>query len=629
MEKLMTQITDETLTLEEVEKVENALSIIESVRKILASEEIELYGNLTENFLLNEKEISFDTKVMALCNLKTLSHLSKSQDKLIKQYECLPLSKNRDLYYSVPFLAELSGKDNLLGWYKKEAKWVVNLKPKKGHYESLRLLILFYESVIFQVAMQKKHRKAYWTIAEPIFKRILNIFRELNEAHTKGNNNHKWYSTKKLAIDAYKEVAGLWKMIGDVTTVRHANHLPASCRRPMNKLPFEWKELLKIKTSKKVSMININYPLSGLSSTCREIRTYSSFLLHLVSKQRPGFLDSFKNTRVKRHFLNRLRVAYKLEESFPNLPKGIPDKFQREMFLILIEQGVNSLAAKFDLGENPRENLTDRFASFNEQVQAKDEVVLDGPEFDVIEMPEDSKKSEDIFSPENEEKNEDSAEEKDESKEKAAIAQKAEEKDESKEKNAIAQKMDKPGVETEQANEKSEIEPEKTPEMEITPDYPPITNDQEFGMGIQIMPYIFPIGEDQDSIPFEHLPNIKWDAIKWENVVKEASDIRLKTGLTQLFINKLETVETYRYPIFSTNDVIKAKPIKQYRYFVAQGKDGEKDIYYVVKRNKNGDGKILEWTPIDLDENYLKNIEQAYFVILPAPFNHHLFAIPR
>ncbi len=552
------------IPIKEAEQALDAMSLQESVEKILTLEEIQRYSDLTENFLNNAgDDVAFETKLMALSLLKTLSHLSKSKDKLYAQHDQLPFEKNRALYYAVPFLAELAGKSNLLVWHQQQAKFVVNFKKEKGNYTPLRLMVLFYESAVFQAVMDKKNRKSYLSLVDLMFKKIREHLQDLQTAYNKKDPNHPWLSLDKASIVAYRREALLWKTIVDTTTVRHSGHLPPQFRRPPAKLPFEWGNLIKIKKANKVSMINAVYPLHGLASQCREIRTYSSFLLHRVTQERPNFFKSFENTLVDRHFLNRLRVAQRLKESYPNLPEGLPGKFQLEMFLVLIEQAINSLAAKHDLGSKKVEDMQQKFMEFNEQVQTKEEIVIEIPADDDFE-------------------------------------------------------------------EEEPPPPEEEKRPEIPTDYPAITNDQELGMGVTSMPYVFPFTyeEGQEEIPLEYLPSIRWDEFRWSAM--NAAGVKLQVAETKLFVSKLEIVHAYRYEISPLEQIGSTSPYQNYLCFIGKQEwNGETKYYIVKKGGKKHSGKPKICIELNLSGDYIKNIHQGFFFIFPPPHNQHILAIPR
>lgn len=555
----------DTITIEEIEKVEETLAVVESVTKLLTLEEMNTYSTLTDHFLLTAQDLSFDSRLMALALLKTLSHLSGSKEKLYSQFENFPLEKHRALYYAVPFLSEIAGKGNLMEWHQKEMKTVFELKIQKGDYNPLRLMILLYESIIFQAVMDKKRRKSYFMLSERIFTKIRASIVDLQKAFGSKDKQHHWLSLDKSSIIAFKQVAYLWKNIIDATTVRHGTRLPSKFRRPPEKLPFEWRELLKIKTAKKISMINAIYPLKGLSSQCREIRTYSSFLLHQVCSERVGFLDSFKHTQLDKHFLSRLRVGYSLKAAYPKLPAELPDHFQLELFLVLIEQATNSLAQKHNLGGAQVTDVQTQFSDFNEQVQTKSEIV--------VELPKDNIDLENDSSSENEE-------------------------------------APKPTIET---------------------DFPDLTDDIELGMGMQTIPYIFPFQyqDNQEEIALEHIPSIRWDELKWH--VMTAGGVSLKVAETQLFIDKLEKVHAYRYDIYSIKEVRSLKPYQQFNCFIGKVEEENQTRYYIVKKGEKNQrsGKSTVTIKIDLSEEYIKNIDRAYFFIFPGLNTQHIFVIPR
>ena len=587
---VMKKITQETLTLAEITEVENALPLVESISKVISQEEILAYSKLTNEYLLANKEIPQATKVAALTCLKTLSHLSQKREVLSQQAKALPLAKNRSIYYQVPFLPELTVTSDLLGWYQQEAKWVLSQKNPKGDYSALTLMIYFYESVVFHVATNKKQGKQFYAIAEVIFKKIVGSFQELNQAFQKQDDSHQWFSSK--TANDYKKVAGLWKETVDVTTIRHVQRLPASFRRPMEKLPVEWAELLKITHHGKVSMLNVIYLLKCLESDCRETRSYSAFLLHFVCEDRPGFLESLAHTRVNKSFLNRLRIAYRLKEDYPKLPEELPDKFQREVFLLLIEYGINSLAKIHKVKEKGGDSLAEKFREFDEQVQAKKEVVVTGPEIEVAPLKPPKKET----AP----------------REFTSLQLPKKKEDENKE----------------AANNGQEGGTSQKEEMEFK--FEPISDDMEFGMGIQTMPYVFPFTyqDDQGEIPLQHFPDIKWQQLEWSDM--QAGGVHIYTGITRLFIKKLETVETYRYSIYSPEEIQDVKPAPNYFCFIVREGEGEDTKYYVVAK-KSGlvKGKDMVWIEITLSAHFLKKINQAYFLILPKPYEEHILAIPR
>ncbi|MBF0286350.1 MAG: hypothetical protein HQM14_00915 [SAR324 cluster bacterium] len=567
---------ENTITIAEVEEVEGALSIADSVAKILTPEEITTYSDLTEEFLSSGGDVSFDTRLMALAFLKTLSHLSGNKDKLYTQIKKYPFDKHAALYYAVPFLSEIQCKGNSLQWHQNEIKRIFQLKHAKGDYEPLRLMILLYESVLFQSVTDKKKKKKFLALADKIFKKIREQIQDLQNAYQKKDAAHPWLSLDKSSIATFRDLVAFWKTTVDSVTVRHGSHLPPQFRRPPDKLPFEWSELLRIKKVAKISMINAIYPLHGLSSQCREIRTYSSFLMHQVCQERPNFLESFKNAQVQRHFLNRLQVAYRVQQAYPKLPEGMPDKFQTELFLVLIEQAINTLAKKHALGDKSEADLQSSFSDFNEQVQTKDEIV--------IEISDENPDSETSLIGEFQG---------------AAIS----------------------GTE--------EVITPKTSIVET--DFPPITDDQELGMGMATMPYIFPFTyeEGQEELPLEHIPNIRWNELKWSGMA--APGVSLQVAETKLFVNKLEIVNSYRYDIYSIGELKKIKSYRQYNCFIGKHntKDGAK--HYIVRKGgkKTESGKSVIYIAVELSEQYMQNINKAFFFIFPEPYMQHILAIPR
>lgn len=598
----------DTLTLEEIAKTPQTMPLAESVSKELSKEEINVYTELTKEFLLFQDGIDFETKVMALSLLKTLSHLSGNKDVLQEMYKSLPLNKNREIYYAVPFLPELDAKGKQLEWYQKEFKQVMEIKKVKGMYLSARLLALFYESLVFHVATDRMQRKAYLKLAQPVFKKAREVFQDLNTAYRAKNDAHDWFSTK--TVDNYREVVMLWKQVVDITTIRHGKHLPAQFKRPKAKLPEDWARLLDITSHKKVSMLNSLYPLNGLASLSREIRTYSSFLLHLVYKERPGFLDSFHYTQVERPFLNRLRVAHKLKEAFPLLPQGIPEKFQREMFLVLTEQAIHSLAVKYKLDEMPIENLAESFTNFGQQVQVKDEIQ--------VEVPDVEEDSDSIF----------------EDTDDSIFADPSEESEENQD-TAEAEKAEPPPI----AKPQSAPEEEETSEEEddklnirapLLSDFPAITDMEEFGMHIQTMPYVFPFSYEpnQQEAPLENLPNIRWEDMKWSYTV--VKDKRVATADTKIFTLKLEIVHAYRYDIIHRDDVAKAKVINNLTCFIVKDDVSGTDRYLIMKKgSKSQTGKSRVFIALELSDKYMSKIDKAFFVTLPPDHKHHFLCIPR
>ena len=570
-------------TLQEISEIKDTVSLLDSVLKILTAEEIDNYSLQIIQFLNVEENLTFHTKVIVLTLLKTLSHLSDSQKYLFEIQKQLPHKKNQDLYYSVPFLPELVAKKNVYDWYQKEAEEVLHFKISKGNYAPLRLLILFYESLAFQFSVNKKERKKYLKLMETVFKKIVQYFKSLNKAYGENDKNHKWYSLENTG--AYRDVAKLWKNVVDITTVRHGPHLPKGFTRPLEKLPMEWNGLLKIKSPKKLSMINVIYPLQCLSSQCREIRTYSSFLLHLIAEQRPEFLNSFTHTQVDKHFLSRLKVAHSLEKSYPVLPSGVPDKFQLEMFLVLIEQAINSLAEKYQMVLDGDGDLTEKFSNFSVHADVKREIDLDD------------------FSPEEEE-----------------------------EKEVDERTTEVRETPTEDKSEESEEPEEQQPILKRREsEFETITDDLEFGMGIESMPYIFPFyyEKNQSEIPLEHLPNIKWNSMNWSDM--RAEDLHVFNATSQLFVKKLEPVHMYRYDqIYTLQKVGQIHPIQNFRGFIVKESSGETTYYYVAMKSKaRGSERKYTLVPLEMSEKYMKNLDKAYFFILPAPYHQHLLAFPR
>ncbi len=566
--------SENTITIAEIEQVEGALSVADSVSKILTPDEITAYSDLTEEFLSDTEDLSFDTRLMALAFLKTLSHLSGNKDLLYTQVKKYPFEKNTELYYAVPFLSEIQCKGNSLKWHQNEVKRIFQLKHAKGDYEPLRLMILLYESILFQSVTDKKKKKAFLTIADTVFKKIRAHIQDLQTAYQKKDAKHPWLSLDKSSLAAFRDLVGFWKTTVDAVTVRHGPHLPPQFRRPPDKLPFEWSELLRIKKIAKISMINAIYPIHGLSSQCREIRTYSSFLLHQVCQERPNFLESFKNTQVQRHFLNRLQVAYRIQQAYPKLPEGMPDKFQTELFLVLIEQAINTLAQKHSLGSKGGEDLQSSFSDFNEQVQTKDDII--------IEIPEEEIESE----------------------------------------TSLVAEFQGAVADTEQ---------ETVQIATIETDFPAVSDDQELGMGLATMPYIFPFTyeEKQEEIPLEHIPNIRWDELKWSGMT--AQGIGLQVAETKIFVNKLEIVQSYRYDIYSIRELKKIKAYRQYNCFIGKHETKEGLQYYIVRKGgkKTSAGKSVIYIAVELSEQYIKNIDQAFFFIFPEPYMQHILAIPR
>ncbi|MBF0278182.1 MAG: hypothetical protein HQM13_10340 [SAR324 cluster bacterium] len=554
----------ETLSIEEVEQKEEVITLPESVSRILTPEEIIVYENETVKFLSVAVDISFETRLMALTLLKTLSHLSGNKDPLFSTFERIPFKKHRLLYYVVPFLSEIAGKGNLLKWYQEEAEYATELEKKKGDFGLLEHLIYLYESVIFRMVMDKKNRDNYLLLAESVLKEIRENLQDLQIAFEKKDVQHSWMSLDKSALIAFKKIINTWKTIVNVTTIRHGGHLPVQFRRPPGKLPFEWAELIRIKKANKVSMINAIYPLRGLSSQCREIRTYSSFILNRVCEERPGFLESLKHSKVERSFVNRLRVAYQINKKYPIIPLDVPGQFQQEMFLILIEYAINSLAKKFELGDKGKEDLQENLSKFSEHVQTKDEVNME----EVLAKDE-------VIEPEPPKE------------EKAKFA--------------------------------------------LETDYPALTDDQELGMGMQTMPFIFPFTyeDEQEELPLEHVPNIKWDEMKWNAM--NAQGVKLQVAEAKIFVKKLEIIPSYRYEIFSLKDYKPIKPYQQFSCFIIKMMQKEGVQYYIAKKGgkKNEKGVSSVFIALDLSEQYLKNIDRAFFFIFPAPYNQHILAIPR
>lgn len=559
----------EMFTIEEIEKAEGILPVVESLSIVLTAEKITTYSALVDEFLQANSQASFEIRLMALTLLKTLSHLSGDQSKLFEQPKSLPLKEHRELYYAIPFLSEIAGGGNLLKWYQEETKYLLSLKHAKGDYQPLRLLIYFYESLLFRMVMEKQQRKSYFQIAEQVFKKIREHIQSLQSAYEKKEAQHPWVSLDRKSLLVFKQILRFWKMVVDTTTVRHGPHLPTQFRRPAHKLPFEWSELLRIKKVAKVSMINAIYLLNGLSSQCREIRTYSSFILHRVWKERPKFLESFKNTKVEAVFLKRLQVAYHLRESYPHLPEDLPADLQVEMFLVLIEQGMNTLAAQHHLGDQEVGDLQEAFSNFSEQVQAKDEIVI------------------------------------------ATL-----------------------GGATDSSS--AQAKPPQSEEVEdcwpaYETDFPAVTDDQELGMGVQTMPFIFPFTyeEDQEELPFEQIPNIKWDKMKWNGT--NAHGISLQVAETSIFVDKLEILSSYRYDIYSLKEIGNIKPFQQYTCFLVKRETAEKTQYYIVKKGgkKTSQGKSTVSIALNLSEQYLEKIDEAFFFIFPPPYNQHILAIPR
>lgn len=572
--------TENTLTLAEVASTPNTIPLGESLIKDLDPEECGIYNDLTSELLLSNQELPTDVRVMALSLLKTFSHLLQNKDKLKQQAEAFPLTRNRDIYYQVPFLPEVIASKNMLSWYHQEMKWVNKLKQEKGNYSSLRTMILFYESVVFHVATSKKNKKKYLSIADELFKKIMGHFQTLNTAYQKQDNSHPWFSIDK--VNEYKAVALLWKNVVDTTTVRHSHHLPDHLVRSHNKLPVDWAELLKIGSHKKITMINVIYPLKCLMSSCREIRTFSSFLLQLVCKERPDFITSIHRTRVPKVFVNRLILAHKLKKSYPQLPEKVPEKLMKEMFLVLTEQAIHSLAAKHKVKEKGVKNLSKKFNEFSEQVQIKDEIQVTGPDMEVVDI--------ELEKP-------------------VSDAPKTEVK-----------------IQEPVSDKVIEI-----PDLQKVPtDFSPITDEQEFGMGIQSMPYVFPLPFYSEEIPLQHVPNIKWDEMKWSDSRSEKSNTHVYTAEAHLFIKKLEKVESYRYDMCYVDQIDSIKTIKKYHCFIAQQGIGKNIKYYIaVKKPGIVKDKSRVLIELELSDNFMEKIKMAYFFILPPPYGQHFLAIPK
>ncbi|MGK5093447.1 hypothetical protein WDW89_15740 [Deltaproteobacteria bacterium TL4] len=570
---------DDTLTLGEVAETPKTLPLAESLEKAISPEEVQVYSELTNKYLLETPNLHPSIKVTALTLLKTLSHLSKNKEFLEAQAKALPWESHREIYYQVPFLPELAKTSDLLDWYQNEAVYLTKFKFKKGDFTPLKMMIYFYESLAFQVGTNKKQLTPYLELAEDVFRIIVGHFNNLNKACRAQDNSHPWYSPAHEKD--YKAVAHLWKTTVDVTTVRHMSRLPVHFRRPLNKLPLDWSELLKINHHSKITMLNVRYPLSCLDSPFRETRSYSAFLLHLVCEERPNFLKSLAHTRVSRSFLNRLRMAFKLKLAYPQFPDELPERFQREMFLLLIEQGINSLAKEHNIKEKGQDKLSEKFREFDEQVQTKEKIEITGPEVEVIEVQ--APKKTPVVTPE---------------------------------------------IKVEQ-EKKPEVPPEEPEDEGVETDFPDITDDGEYGMGIQTMPYVFTFDYDDhpEEVPIEHLPNIKWENIEWSDI--QAKGTHVYQGLTRLFINKLETVETYRYALQSMEDIEKIKPVQNYFCFLVKEGNNDKARYYVVvKEDEQKHGKSKVWIRLRLSPRFMKKIDKAYFVIFPKP-KFHFLAIPR
>ena len=94
----MAKALEDTITLGEIINIPNALPLQETLDKVMSQEEIQVYNDLTNRYLLETTDIPESVKVTGLSLLKTLSHLSKSKDKLDQQVKALPLAQNREIY---------------------------------------------------------------------------------------------------------------------------------------------------------------------------------------------------------------------------------------------------------------------------------------------------------------------------------------------------------------------------------------------------------------------------------------------------------------------------------------------------------------------------------------------------
>ncbi|MBF0237225.1 MAG: hypothetical protein HQM12_05915 [SAR324 cluster bacterium] len=600
---------EDTLTLPETTKIPQTLNWVESVAKALNTEEIQTYSKLISQMLRENNGLSIKIKLLALSVLKTFSHLSKDQSLLVEQAKNIPLSGNREIYYQVPFLPELTiAPDQLFQWYQKEAKWVLTIKRDRGEYSALKLMIYLYEAMLFQMSTHKQLQKQYLTIAGNIFKTIRENMESMETAFQNKDTTHPWFSPESAGD--YKRVAMLWKETLDVTTVRHGQKIPSAMRQATGKMPFDWVELLKINHANKVTILNIVYPLNGLESQCREIRTYSSYLLHLVSQDRPEFLPSLTHTRVAQSFMNRLKIAWQLKQNWPQLPQDLQESDLREVLMVLMEQAINSLATQHKVKIKAQNKLAEKFNDFGEQVQTRKEIVLVGTEMEIEEV----SRPEPALPAQNPEKvvMESSLLEKTEAP--AIVASTKSDEPKALEKEPLLEA---------EAQQQDDVPP-------IATDFEPITDEMEFGMGIQTMPYVFPFDYSnlKEEVPLQYFPDIKWDQLKWSDM--RAGETHVFNGVTRVFIKKLETIETYRYDIYAPEEFELIKPAPNYYCFIVKQAVEDRLFYYVaIKKAGLVPGKNIAWVQIKLSERFMAHIDKAYFMIFPKPYNQHIFVIPR